>query len=61
MSRTRSKLKLDRLGVAVTLDRTGKAHFRGSRRMPPTARRLIETRGDLIEAVLIERVQTKET
>ena len=48
--------ELNRLGVAVELDKAGKAHFRTTRILPPAARLMIERQGDLIEAYLIERV-----
>ena len=46
---------LNRLGVAVGLDKAGKAYFHATRIPPPTARLTIERQGDLIEAYLIER------
>jgi hypothetical protein len=46
--------ELGRLGVTVTLDKTGRAHFRATKVPPPTARLAIERHGDLIEAYLIE-------
>jgi hypothetical protein len=47
--------ELGRFGVAVTLDKTGRAHFRPTRMLPPAARLAIERHGDLIEAYLAER------
>jgi hypothetical protein len=46
--------ELGRLGVVVTLDKTGRAHFRATKVPPPTARLAVERHGDLIEAYLIE-------
>ena len=53
--------ELNRLGVTVTLDkdaqdgRSGiRARFRSVKAMPSAARRMIELRGDLVEAHLIE-------
>ena len=48
--------ELSRLGVAVEVDRAGRARFRSVRIPPPTARLMIERQGDLIEAYLRERV-----
>ena len=45
--------ELTRLGVSVAIDE-GKARFRATRAMPPTAKRIIETHGDLLEAFLKE-------
>jgi hypothetical protein len=47
--------ELKRLGVTVSLDKVGKAHFRSVRVPPPAARLTAERQGDLIEAYLIER------
>jgi hypothetical protein len=47
--------ELNRLGVTVELNKTGKAHFHATRIPPPVARLTIERQGDLIEAYLIER------
>ena len=46
---------LGKLGIAVTLDETGRAHFRATRAIPPAAKLAIERHGDLIEPYLIER------
>jgi hypothetical protein len=48
---------LNGLGVAVELDKAGRAHFRSVRIAPPAARLMIERQGDLIEAYLIERAR----
>ena len=47
--------ELDRFGVVVTLDETGRAHFRAAGIAPRDARLAIERHCDLIEAYLIER------
>jgi hypothetical protein len=47
--------ELGRFGVAVTLDKTGRAHFRPTYSPSRAARLAIERHGDLIEAYLIER------
>ena len=47
--------ELGRLGVAVTLDKTGRAHFRAAYSPSRTVRPAIERHGDLIEAYLRER------
>ena len=44
--------ELARLGVTVAIDDEGKARFRSTRAIPPIARQLIETRGDLLESYL---------
>jgi hypothetical protein len=50
-----------RFGVVVTLDKTGRVHFRSDRRIPPPAAKLaIARHGDLIEAQLIERREIAE-
>lgn len=53
--------ELGRFGVVVTLDKTGRVHFRSDRRIPPPAAKLaIARHGDLIEAHLIERREIAE-
>jgi hypothetical protein len=47
--------ELGRFGVAVTLDKTGRAHFRAANNPSRVARLAIERHGDLIEAYLRER------
>ena len=47
--------ELGRLGVAVTLDAEGRARFRASRDLPPAAKRIVETHGDVIEAHLRDK------
>ena len=47
--------ELNRLGVTVTLDEAGRAHFRSVKVPPPAEGLTIERQGDLIEAYLIER------
>ena len=47
--------ELGRLGVAATLDDEGRARFRAARVLPPAARRIVETHGDVIETYLREK------
>ena len=46
---------LSRSGVVVTLDKSGRAHFRSTYTPSRDARRMIERHGDLIESFLLER------
>ena len=46
---------LSRSSVVVTLDKSGRAHFRSTYTPSRDARRMIERHGDLIESFLLER------
>ena len=43
--------ELNTFGVAVTLE-AGRARFRSIKPLPPAAKRIVETHGDLIETYL---------
>ena len=45
--------ELGRFGVVARLDKTGRAHFRATRVLPPAAKLAIERHGDLIEAYVL--------
>jgi hypothetical protein len=47
--------ELGRLGVAATLDKSGRAHFHAAGIPSRDARLIIETHADLVEAYLAER------
>jgi hypothetical protein len=47
--------ELGRLGVVAALDDEGRARFRATRALPPAARRVVETFGDVVEVYLRER------
>ena len=49
--------ELTRLGVTVAIDDEGRARFRTTKVLPPTAKRLIETHADLIETFIKEGQQ----
>ena len=46
--------ELTRLGVTVAIDDEGRARFRTTKVLPPTAKRLIETHCDLLETFIKE-------
>ena len=46
--------ELTRLGVTVAIDDEGRARFRTTKVLPPVAKRLIETHGDLLESFIKE-------
>lgn len=46
--------ELTRLGVTVAIDDEGRARFRTTKVLPPAAKRLIETHGDLLESFIKE-------